>query len=66
MSDFPSPLTFDLWVYGTNAVMFHTGPYVNVAAWDVALQAPPSARVMAGASLLTWIAVIFCGRWIAY
>lgn len=22
MSDFPSPLTFDLWVYGTNAVMF--------------------------------------------
>ena len=51
---------------GANAVMFHTGPYVNVAAWDVALQAPLSARFMAGASLLMWIAVIFCGRWIAY
>ena len=51
---------------GANAVMFHTGPYVNVAAWDVALKAPASARALAAASLLTWIAVIFCGRWIAY
>lgn len=51
---------------GTNAVMFHTGPYVNVAAWDMGLPAPLSARVMAAASLLIWIAVIFCGRWIAY
>ena len=51
---------------GTNAVMFHTGPYVNVAAWDVGLQAPPSARVMAAASIVLWIGVIFCGRWIAY
>ncbi len=51
---------------GTNAVMFHTGPYVNVASWDVGQRAPPSARVMAIASIAIWVGVIFCGRWIAY
>ena len=51
---------------GANAVMFHTGPYVNVAQWDIGLQAPVSARIMAGASLALWVTVIFCGRWIAY
>ena len=51
---------------GANAVMFHTGPYVNVAAWDVGVAPPLSARVMAAASMLMWVGVIFCGRWIAY
>ncbi len=51
---------------GVNAAMFHTGPYVRVAEWDVAQSAPASARAMAGASIALWIAVIACGRWIAY
>lgn len=51
---------------GTNAAMFHTGPYVSVAAWDTGVPAPPAARLMAGASMLIWSGVIVCGRWIAY
>ena len=51
---------------GVNAAMFHTGPYVSVAHWDVDVPAPPSARVMAMVSIALWIGVIACGRWIAY
>jgi hypothetical protein len=57
---------FLLSLAGTNAVMFHTGPYVNVSAWDVGIRPPASARAMAAASLIIWVGVIFCGRWIAY
>ena len=53
-------------VAGMNAAMFHTGPYVHVANWDIGLPAPASARAMAAVSIATWIAVIACGRWIAY
>ncbi len=55
-----------IFLAGINAVMFHTGPYVNVAAWDVGVPPPMSARIMAAASMLMWVGVIFCGRWIAY
>ena len=51
---------------GVNAAMFHTGPYASVAQWDTAASAPASARVMAAASIVLWMAVIGCGRWIAY
>ena len=51
---------------GVNALMFHTGPYTTVAAWDSGAPPPASARIMAAASILIWISVIVCGRWIAY
>ena len=51
---------------GINAAMFHTGPYASIAQWDAAAPAPAGARVMAAASIGLWIAVIGCGRWIAY
>ena len=51
---------------GANAALFHTGPYVSVAAWDVGVAPPPGARAMALASIMIWIAVVVCGRWIAY
>ena len=51
---------------GVNALMFHTGPYTTVAAWDSGAAPPTSARIMATVSILIWISVIFCGRWIAY
>ena len=51
---------------GANAAMFHTGPYVSVAAWDVGVAPPPRARALAMASILIWIGVVVCGRWIAY
>jgi hypothetical protein len=55
-----------IFLAGINAALFHTGPYVSVASWDAAVPAPGSARSMAAASIVLWVAVIACGRWIAY
>jgi len=38
----------------------------HAAAWDSAATRPASARVFAVVSLLLWVAIIFCGRLIAY
>lgn len=55
-----------IFLAGINAAVFHTGPYVHVAEWESATSAPASARAMAWASIVLWVAVIACGRWIAY
>ncbi|MGV3741518.1 MAG: hypothetical protein ACO1NO_04335 [Burkholderiaceae bacterium] len=49
-----------------NAAMFHMGPYRTVEQWDTLVAAPASARVHAALSLAIWIAVISCGRLLAY
>ena len=49
---------------GLNALAFHLGPYRRAERW--AAVAPPSARLQAALSLLLWIAVITCGRMLAY
>lgn len=49
-----------------NAAMFHTGPYRSVEQWDTLRPAPFSAQLHAALSLLVWIAVISCGRLLAY
>jgi hypothetical protein len=41
-------------------------PYRSVGAWDVAGEAPNAARAAAVLSIVIWIAVITCGRLIAY
>jgi hypothetical protein len=51
---------------GINAALFHLGAYRRVAAWDTGMAAPPLARAHALLSLLLWIAVIGCGRLLAY
>ena len=51
---------------GVNAAVFHTGPYMKVADWDSGRLPPVSARLCAVLSLLIWLGVIACGRWIAY
>ncbi|MFN0160986.1 MAG: DUF6644 family protein [Burkholderiales bacterium] len=51
---------------GANAALFHTGPWGSVAQWDTRASAPSGARVMAAASIILWVGVITCGRWIAY
>jgi hypothetical protein len=50
---------------GVNAALFHTVVFKGSQAWDTS--APPAgARASAAASLLLWIAVIACGRLLAY
>jgi hypothetical protein len=50
---------------GVNAAAFHLGAYRSVDGWDVQ-RAPVLARLHAALSLLLWVAVICCGRLLAY
>jgi hypothetical protein len=51
---------------GMNAGIFHTGPYSSVASWDTHAAAPAMARVSVALSIAIWIAIISCGRLLAY
>jgi hypothetical protein len=55
---------------GLNAALFHAITFPSVEVWDAEdmrkLPPPPSARLAGAASLLVWIAVIACGRLLAY
>ena len=55
---------------GLNAALFHSLVYRTADVWDAEemrnLPPPPSARVFAGVSLALWVAVIACGRLLAY
>jgi hypothetical protein len=55
---------------GLNAALFHAVTYRTADVWDAEgmrkLAPPPSARAAAAVSLLLWIAVIACGRLLAY
>ncbi len=49
-----------------NAGIFHAGVFRSAGQWDVDVMPPLAARAAAAASLLLWIAVIACGRLLAY
>lgn len=51
---------------GINAAFFHIGVYRSVANWDRGVGVPPAAKMHAVLSLGLWIAVISCGRLLAY
>ena len=50
----------------TNAAAFHAGVFRSAASWDRDVAAPLGARLHAAGSLALWIAIISCGRLIAY
>jgi hypothetical protein len=49
-----------------NAIGFHLGPYARVRDWDLGAPSPLGAKLSAAASIAIWIAVICCGRLLAY
>lgn len=50
---------------GLNMILFHAVTYRHVSKWDDT--APPRAARLAGAiSLLLWIGIVFCGRWVGF
>lgn len=51
---------------GTNAAIFHTGPFQSVAEWDTNATAPIGARISVALSIAIWLSVIACGRLLAY
>jgi hypothetical protein len=55
-----------LMLAATNAAAFHVGVFRSAPAWDRDVAAPVGARLHAAASLILWIAIIACGRLIAY
>jgi hypothetical protein len=54
-----------LLLVGVHAIVFH-GVYANPEALDRAPQMPAIAKVAAISSLVLWIGIASCGRWIAY
>ncbi len=48
------------------AIVFHSGPYGSVDAWNVDVPAPMAARLVAAASLINWIAVLVVGKMLTY
>lgn len=49
-----------------NAVVYHRAFESKMAIWDSTTKPPLGARFCGGFSLVFWIAVIFCGRTMAY
>jgi hypothetical protein len=49
---------------GLNALGFHLGVYRTAATWHA--RAPALAQLHAAASLVLWLSVISCGRFLAY
>src|SRR5262245_27853014 len=62
---FRAKLVF-LLALGINAAVYQTIFYPKMAEWDAARATPVGAKLCAGLSLLVWIAVIICGRTMAY
>jgi hypothetical protein len=51
---------------GINAVVYHRAFESKMTQWDSKARPPLGARFCGGLSLVFWIAVIFCGRTMAY
>jgi hypothetical protein len=51
---------------GINAALFHAGAMRGVMDWDVNRAPPGAARAAGALSLVFWLAVIACGRLLAY
>ncbi len=51
---------------GINAAVFHAAVLRGAVAWDVDAVPPVAARACAALSLALWLAVIACGRLLAY
>jgi hypothetical protein len=51
---------------GLNAAAFHAGVFRSAGAWDTGVAPPRAARIAGALSLVLWIAVIACGRLLAY
>ena len=51
---------------GCNMTASHRIGTREIARWDAAGGTPVAAKTLDGISLLVWIAVVVCGRWIGF
>jgi hypothetical protein len=50
---------------GINMLALHFGVYRSVEQWDAG-PSPRRARLAAALSLLLWLGVVYCGRWVGF
>ena len=55
-----------LGVAGLNMAWFHSTAYRRISEWDETMPPPRAARFAGFTSLITWMVVIFLGRWIGF
>jgi uncharacterized membrane protein len=53
-------------VAGLNMIIFHAISAKDMPKWENGPRPPLPARVAGGLSILLWIAVVACGRWIGF
>jgi Family of unknown function (DUF6644) len=53
-------------VAGLNMLVFHVIGVRDMAKWDSATGLPLRAKLAGGLSLVVWVAVLACGRWIGF
>jgi hypothetical protein len=53
-------------IAGLNMLLFHFVGARDLPKWDSAARPPLPARLAGGLSLLLWVAVVACGRWIGF
>ena len=51
---------------GVNAALFHVAASRTQTQWDLDARPPLRARLAGGLSLALWVAIVLCGRMIAY
>ena len=51
---------------GLNAFAFHTVVERSIAKWDTAARTPIPARLSGVFSLVMWIGIVICGRWVGF
>ncbi|MBD9638845.1 hypothetical protein IB277_21380 [Ensifer sp. ENS07] len=53
-------------IAGLNIILFHRGVYRSVTKWDLHTPPPLRARMAALVSAVSWVGVVFAGRFLAY
>lgn len=51
---------------GLNMAMFHALSAKDLPRWENYTRLPFPARLAGGLSILLWVAVVACGRWIGF
>ncbi len=57
---------FLIFAAGLNMVVFHAVTARDLPKWEAQRLPPPRARLAGALSVLFWIAVVTCGRWIGF
>ena len=51
---------------GVNMMVFHAITARGIKAWDAAPKPPPPVRMAGAVSLIVWIALVTCARWVGF